>query len=53
MADTLRAVAVAALVYRQASSPLLAAMTITINFLPRAAGVCSSSRWRTGPRRGP
>jgi MFS family permease len=38
MSDTLRAVALAVLVYRQTSSPLLTAMTITINFLPQAAG---------------
>jgi MFS family permease len=38
MSDTLRAVALAVLVYRQTSSPLLTAMTITINFLPQAVG---------------
>jgi hypothetical protein len=38
MSDTLRAVALAVLVYRQTNSPLLTAMTITINFLPQAVG---------------
>ncbi|ANZ41712.1 hypothetical protein BBK82_42970 [Lentzea guizhouensis] len=38
MSDTLRAVALAVLVYRQTSSPLLTALAITINFLPQAAG---------------
>ncbi|MEV3869771.1 MFS transporter [Streptomyces sp. NPDC049906] len=36
--DTLRAVALAVLVYDRTGSPLLTAVTMTINFLPQAAG---------------
>ncbi|MFD5565669.1 MFS transporter [Kitasatospora griseola] len=38
MSDTLRAVALAVLVYDRTGSPLLTAVTMTINFLPQAAG---------------
>ena len=38
MSDTLRAVALAVLVFDQTGSPLLTAMTMTIGFLPQAAG---------------
>ncbi|MGZ0199090.1 hypothetical protein ACNFR7_02550 [Streptomyces sp. RM1] len=34
MSDTLRAVALAVLVYDRTGSPLLTAVTMTINFLP-------------------
>ncbi|MFF3736455.1 MFS transporter [Streptomyces sp. NPDC002566] len=38
MSDTLRSVALAVLVFDQTGSPLLTAMTMTIGFLPQAAG---------------